>query len=1133
MPDNRIGGPVTPPTLNNPESISSTPTPGSGRSTELATAYVDIAKLAAGEAGKKDWDSVNDSLKKLETSLAATYSNGKSDQVSTDDLSAILTELETVSKLAQENDAWSTLDIILSILSLGIFAIVKWSKTSDAAQVSAKAHELRGEIERFREGHNSDIFENGKVPEESLTTQTTSGLAQPALSRYLVHNQQIFRSPSFSVDGILDSNQELKVLDKQGQRLQWTPDKLAELKLDGVFTVSDKGDLAVRPELLGDGLAPSEIDQIAESLVSVVDQGYALRLSNPSAGLEGSDFVLQKVFGQFQQAVIHARAANQTHMLFGRSYENVPGLEPPMTYRQALDAMANQETSAEEFGRLNGALATQYRRESELGLVSKDMSFSHYKMQFAAIDLPNVTEDGLRWNDGDGQINAAEWAFLHLKINDLPDQRQHYNWCEISWKTSSGEEKSTSREVASDTSPATEESIKAQLAREGWATSGLTIDIQGETYTLPGKAELMPDVEDFSPALIKAIWTQADGALEAPGNIDDPKDLSAPATIGRARKAASMAISKWVMSTAMTSWAENSGSAIRDLIRNPIPDTQKVFLRQSNGAENADRIANVAVGQEDVITRGNDTGAFGKCAPISYFSASICGISTSARDSLEILQKSKDPRIRAASLEMEQLLTQVPMDEDNRIAIHASLRELKARATAENPSEVAKITQLVESFVDRLVVKEDAEGPYFEMDFYMPDVSRDGYMRNIAHRIKTGTHRIKLRPNDIQEYIEHTNRADGYRGGRQHMMDFFKDPSSLSRMDIMRTLGVGLIAAGVDKTLKVAGKKSGLLYGPSAGTVASLVYNKPMYSDYMNLKAPAADVGSSGFDTALAHRRGRLLSMLEVSSKRGGAVAVSMGYNGDTGHVNYVQDWGVPKIDGVEISSEALARTHMNISENSATSSAWNNDRVNSEFINPLKMVDGLQEIRAALDTQGNTARVQELDALIAKARAAEDIVVRLAEAEVSKSGRDAVYQALERGYTWRRLVRYHPEYRQAVRDASAANMRWMRDHLKLDHDDGYNRANVVIMPSNTERDDRFSDNPGDADRISGGTIGTQARGSANAADASYFVPLDALAGGWDDKEGENATGYANYKSDPTDQFIMLASMTSMFSYNF
>ena len=96
--------------------------------------------------------------------------------------------------------------------------------------------------------------------------------------------------------------------------------------------------------------------------------------------------------------------------------------------------------------------------------------------------------------------------------------------------------------------------------------------------------------------------------------------------------------------------------------------------------------------------------------------------------------------------------------------------------------------------------------------------------------------------------------------------------------------------------------------------------------------------------------------MLESSTKRGGAVAVSMGYNGDTGHVNYVQDWGVPKIDGVEITASFGANPHEHI-ENSATSSAWNNDRVNTEFINPLKMVDGLKEIRDALATKGNTAR--------------------------------------------------------------------------------------------------------------------------------------------------------------------------------
>ena len=91
MPDHRIGGPVTPPNL--PATETTTDANASARSTELATAYVDVSKLASSEAGKKNWDNVNDSLKKLESSLASAYSNGKSDQVSTDDLSAILTEL--------------------------------------------------------------------------------------------------------------------------------------------------------------------------------------------------------------------------------------------------------------------------------------------------------------------------------------------------------------------------------------------------------------------------------------------------------------------------------------------------------------------------------------------------------------------------------------------------------------------------------------------------------------------------------------------------------------------------------------------------------------------------------------------------------------------------------------------------------------------------------------------------------------------------------------------------------------------------------------------------------------------------------------------------------------------------------
>ena len=60
-----------------------------------------------------------------------------------------------------------------------------------------------------------------------------------------------------------------------------------------------------------------------------------------------------------------------------------------------------------------------------------------------------------------------------------------------------------------------------------------------------------------------------------------------------------------------------------------------------------------------------------------------------------------------------------------------------------------------------------------------------------------------------------------------------------------------------------------------------------------------------------------------------------------------------------------------------------------------------------------------------------------------------------------------------------------------------------------------------------GGSIGSQEYGSANAADASYFVPLNALAGGWDGKDGD-ATGYAEYP-DRDDQFIMLESMEVMY----
>ena len=68
--------------------------------------------------------------------------------------------------------------------------------------------------------------------------------------------------------------------------------------------------------------------------------------------------------------------------------------------------------------------------------------------------------------------------------------------------------------------------------------------------------------------------------------------------------------------------------------------------------------------------------------------------------------------------------------------------------------------------------------------------------------------------------------------------------------------------------------------------------------------------------------------MLKKCKKSGGGVALSMGYNAGNGHVNYLQDWGTPKIAGVEINSLDLARCHMNQKEVASSSSAWNNDRI-------------------------------------------------------------------------------------------------------------------------------------------------------------------------------------------------------------
>jgi hypothetical protein len=130
-----------------------------------------------------------------------------------------------------------------------------------------------------------------------------------------------------------------------------------------------------------------------------------------------------------------------------------------------------------------------------------------------------------------------------------------------------------------------------------------------------------------------------------------------------------------------------------------------------------------------------------------------------------------------------------------------------------------------------------------------------------------------------------------------------------------------------------------------------------------------------------------------------------------------------------------------------------------------------------------------------------------------------------------------YPAYLDALRAASADAMAFLKGNLTLDQSEAsLNPDNVLIMPSNTERDNAVSDNTEDRERIGDGNIGSQKYGSANATDHTYFVPVNALASGWngvvegkwDNDNAECTANRYNHSDDPRDQFVMLASMTVM-----
>ena len=105
--------------------------------------------------------------------------------------------------------------------------------------------------------------------------------------------------------------------------------------------------------------------------------------------------------------------------------------------------------------------------------------------------------------------------------------------------------------------------------------------------------------------------------------------------------------------------------------------------------------------------------------------------------------------------------------------------------------------------------------------------------------------------------------------------------------------------------------------------------------------------------------------------------------------------------------------------------------------------------------------------------------------------------------------------------------MQWIQDNLTLKNDDtDLVKDNVLMMAANTERDNFLSDNPEDRDKVWRGNISDQTRGTGNASDATYFVPITPMATGWNQFDPNRVTHYKG--ADPRDSFIILSSMTVM-----
>ncbi|MBT6489594.1 MAG: hypothetical protein HOK97_07525, partial [Deltaproteobacteria bacterium] len=104
-----------------------------------------------------DWQSARSNLAELHTSLKVIDGEYDPSTLENINLDEVLDSLDTITRQASEAKEWQTLDIVWSILSLGIFAAVKAYKGQGSSEALERVGSIRSEIRSLRGDPDNEI----------------------------------------------------------------------------------------------------------------------------------------------------------------------------------------------------------------------------------------------------------------------------------------------------------------------------------------------------------------------------------------------------------------------------------------------------------------------------------------------------------------------------------------------------------------------------------------------------------------------------------------------------------------------------------------------------------------------------------------------------------------------------------------------------------------------------------------------------------------------------------------------------------------------------------------------------------------------------------------------------------------